>query len=220
MICSKIVNFDRTEAGLTSKCGRTLSTVQLCYIRTSLSAPYTDIQHRATSPKNYTETDRQRQGHRQEHNGLYSDAALTNKKKETKLNSISEETFYFCLSLSYSWYFEFALSLTDEISALLASNIIPYTRPCHPHTVLAVSTMARGTIYPVSEAYSRAIYPGEHSLIQEVSQPQPCPSTPCHAVHYLLLCHGLYGGQAGPHGVAAKQGSQVVSRASYIQETL
>ena len=79
--------------------------------------------------------------------------------------------------------------------------------------------MTWGTSPPVSEAYSSAIYPGETSLIQEVSESQPCSRAPCHAEHNLLLCHGLYGGQAGPHGVAAEQGSQVVGRSCYKQET-
>ena len=45
MICSKIVNFDRTETGLTSKWGRILPAVQWCY-KTSLTAPHDDIRRR------------------------------------------------------------------------------------------------------------------------------------------------------------------------------
>ena len=48
MICSKIVNFDRTEAGFTSKWGRISPAVHSEPVTTS----YDDVRRRATSPKN------------------------------------------------------------------------------------------------------------------------------------------------------------------------
>ena len=46
MICSKIVNLDRTEAGLKSKLGKISPTIEWCYQN------HDDIRRRATSPRN------------------------------------------------------------------------------------------------------------------------------------------------------------------------
>ena len=78
IICSKIVNFDCTEAGLTLKYGRISPAVHWCYQNQSNST-YSDVRRCATSPKlffTHTETDRHRQkgGHGQ--NGFYSEVAL------------------------------------------------------------------------------------------------------------------------------------------------
>ena len=52
MICSKIVNFDRTEAGLTSEWGRILPAVIWCYHDQSNC----NVRRRATSPRNVLQT--------------------------------------------------------------------------------------------------------------------------------------------------------------------
>ena len=46
MICSKIVNLDRTEAGLKSKLGKISPTIEWCYQN------HDDIRRRTTSPRN------------------------------------------------------------------------------------------------------------------------------------------------------------------------
>ena len=54
MICSKIVNFDRTESGLTAKLGRILPAVQFNgAVRTCLTALYDDVRRCVTSPKKF-----------------------------------------------------------------------------------------------------------------------------------------------------------------------
>ena len=78
MICSKIVNFDRTEAGLTSKWGRISPAVQWCYqIQYNCT-----VRRRTTSrdvAKKYdTETDTLAA---MGQNNLYSKVALAKKSK-------------------------------------------------------------------------------------------------------------------------------------------
>ena len=62
MILSKIFNFDRTEAGLTSKWGRISPAVQWCYQNQSNCI----VCRHMTSPKNllHTDTDMRMYGHK------------------------------------------------------------------------------------------------------------------------------------------------------------
>ena len=75
MAYSKIVNFDRPEAGLKSKWGRIWPAVQWCYQKQSNCT----VRRHVTSLKNLLHTHTCGDTHRHVQNGLYSEVALAKK---------------------------------------------------------------------------------------------------------------------------------------------
>ena len=75
MICSRIVNFDCKEAGLTSKFGQQF----IGAVKTSLTTSYDDVQRRTTSPKNLLHG---KQAGRTTEYGLCSKVALAKERKK------------------------------------------------------------------------------------------------------------------------------------------